>query len=832
MAGVHHREPDADDRADAGSGRGAHPYRDLAAAFERVADDLSLQSAHPGEPEAVRPSLEEPWDPSAADELARLYVSGDAGLAQPLSADAGLQQRLARIMAQAAVLRPPVRTGGLERGEIEARLADMARGVEASLAKINSAADAGEVKLIGVHISELLAQAQEARIELGRLNTIETQIGELKASLSEGRIAGFIEAVMPTGDELARLADAAAQKALRAGRETPSNLAATARLNERSGDIHRLLSGYIDEHRQSDQQVAEALETMQQAMQHILDRIDAIEGAQAAALEAGSENPHDRQGSGHVARPQAVASAEDARARAGFASGVAARAVDPPGTGSDNGPHSAGMRFEPLAWGNLGFDDHRIEAEAFDAHALAATTRLSAEKSVYEEDIKPFPALGRRASGGHADARPPVRAGMLLAASLAAFLLAGYWLVSGPRLRLPDDAGTQSAGQQHPVETPSAPPALRSFSGGPGADGAGSGRYANGRLGSGAPDQAIEHSASGGLTETPETQAQSGEKGTAGAGGPAGLDRWTGPSGADTLQGPVGVVVDQGRTAMSAEDLLRMRQRQRMATLSTRLSQQAPDDPARPVTISTGEAATGQQDVARTSEAPQPRVSVALPPLMIGPHSLRHAAANGDASAQFEVAARFAEGKGVKQDFEQAATWYQRAATQGLAAAQYRLAALYERGIGVKADVARAKAWYKRAAEQGNLKAMHNLAVLSAGSGESPTPDHATASRWFAEAAAHGLADSQYNLGVLHENGLGVAKNYAAAYKWYALAARSGDKEAMRRRDLVQERLTPAAVKSADAEVATWQALPTDQLANDARAAGEAWKGRAAGSSD
>src|SRR6185312_5907543 len=104
------------------SDRGAHPYRDLAAASERVADDLSLQAAHSGEPEAVTPSLEEPWDPGAADELARLYVSGDAGLARPLSADTGLQQRLVRMMAQAAELRPPVRTGGIDRDGIEVRL--------------------------------------------------------------------------------------------------------------------------------------------------------------------------------------------------------------------------------------------------------------------------------------------------------------------------------------------------------------------------------------------------------------------------------------------------------------------------------------------------------------------------------------------------------------------------------------------------------------------------------------------------------------------------------------------------------------------------------------
>jgi localization factor PodJL len=102
----------------------------------------------------------------------------------------------------------------------------------------------------------------------------------------------------------------------------------------------------------------------------------------------------------------------------------------------------------------------------------------------------------------------------------------------------------------------------------------------------------------------------------------------------------------------------------------------------------------------------------------------------------------------------------------------------------------------------------------------------------FTEAAAHGLADSQYNLGILHENGLGVGRDYAAAYKWYALAAGSGDREALRRRDLVKERLSPAAIKAIEADVAAWRPQTSDPLVNDARAVGQAWKGRTTGSAD
>jgi localization factor PodJL len=216
-----------------------------------------------------------------------------------------------------------------------------------------------------------------------------------------------------------------------------------------------------------------------------------------------------------------------------------------------------------------------------------------------------------------------------------------------------------------------------------------------------------------------------------------------------------------------------------------------------------------------------------LPPASVGPLSLRLAAANGDASAEFEVAARMAEGKGTQQSFAEALRWYQRSAAKGFAQAQYRLGTLYERGLGVTQDLGRARIWYGRAAEQGNVKSMHNLAVLAAGGDENGAPDYATALKWFTKAAEHGLADSQYNLGVLLENGLGVKADRVVAYKWYALAAKSGDMDATTRRDALKSALTAQELKAGDQEIAAFKPQPLIPLANDARAAGEDWKKRA-----
>ncbi len=204
-----------------------------------------------------------------------------------------------------------------------------------------------------------------------------------------------------------------------------------------------------------------------------------------------------------------------------------------------------------------------------------------------------------------------------------------------------------------------------------------------------------------------------------------------------------------------------------------------------------------------------------LPPATVGPFSLRIAAAKGDASAQFEVASRLAEGKGLDQDLKEAAQWYQRAAASGFAMAQFRLGTLYERGLGVKRDAERAQVWYERAAAQGNVKAMHNLAVLAAS--RNPKGDYETAARWFTAAAEHGLADSQYNLAVLYENGMGVSKDAQKSYMWLLLAAKQGDKDAAARRDTVKPKMSAANLAAAQEQAAEWHAKPMQNMANDAR---------------
>ena len=229
-----------------------------------------------------------------------------------------------------------------------------------------------------------------------------------------------------------------------------------------------------------------------------------------------------------------------------------------------------------------------------------------------------------------------------------------------------------------------------------------------------------------------------------------------------------------------------------------------------------------QHGLARTSSAaPAPPAAPAalpmglpLPPADLGPLPLRQAAAQGDARAQYSIGLRYAEGEGAPQNLTEAARWFERAASAGLAPAQYRLAVLYERGQGVTKDLGRARSWYQAAAEKGNVKAMHNLAVSLSGR-QDGDPDYALAAKWYGQAGAYGLADSQFNLAVLAEHGLGMPKNLGAAYQWFALAAKNGDQEAAKRRDLIKPELDAAALAAADQAVATWTAKQPPAEANE-----------------
>ncbi|MFY9953635.1 hypothetical protein [Bradyrhizobium sp.] len=194
-------------------------------------------------------------------------------------------------------------------------------------------------------------------------------------------------------------------------------------------------------------------------------------------------------------------------------------------------------------------------------------------------------------------------------------------------------------------------------------------------------------------------------------------------------------------------------------------------------------------------------------PDAIGGPVLRAAALKGDPAAAYEIGLRFAEGKGVAPNFDEAAKWYDRAAQAGLVPAIFRLGTLYEKGLSVKKDADIARRYYLQAAERGYAKAMHNLAVLDADGGGKGA-DYKSASQWFRKAADRGVADSQFNLGILYARGIGVEQNLAESFKWFSLAAAQGDADAAHKRDDIAKRLDAQSLAAAKLAIQTFTTEP------------------------
>jgi localization factor PodJL len=250
----------------------------------------------------------------------------------------------------------------------------------------------------------------------------------------------------------------------------------------------------------------------------------------------------------------------------------------------------------------------------------------------------------------------------------------------------------------------------------------------------------------------------------------------------------------------------------------TDLRSPKPDSSLLAAPVVTGSVPTHEVTQPRPNEAaalttpatPPPAVDPVVLPREIGSEALRRAATAGDPRAAFEVGMRWAEGRGIAADPKSAVEWYRRAAEKSFVPAEYRLAVAFEKGLGTPRDPAAAKRWYQQAAEAGNIRAMHNLGVLYANG-----RDMASAIPWFQKAADRGLKDSQFNLGIIHALGSGVKQDLAVSYKWFALAARQGDKEAEKKQTEVAGHLDHVTLAAARMAVQTWMQQPTDRTAND-----------------
>ena len=860
--------------------------------------------------EPVMANDETAWDQEAADALAAHYENAYAGIqvdphdAEPdanhsaalldTAADAEarladsdlawLDERLVDIarkveqsMSQSAPY--PAMTG------FDARLDQLEQRFEAAMGDVATRSDVEGLRLLEAHIVELSGHFEAARQQFDRLETIEETLAAVAGRLSdmghEGylgqgdfsapdlepmisaaveRIAGRLQSTPHAIADLESLADAAAER-------VAERFVETGHAGGGSEDAHairQLLDQFINERREGEEHTAAMLDTMQQAMIRVLDRVDALELTHSKAVPQDYSRDQVRIANDAMAgapRSAELASPYAGRGREAFepaayehdpipqrqGGGVADRHFVNPTPIDDRGGHvpdeirapstspvglermrqdfiADARRAKVKASGASGLESPaRYEGVSPGAPHLRAETTETVAAPIPIGKSRPKPADAAPASASLAGAlRKPSRK-LLVSAILLMIAIPGAMMLL--KKRAPATASAPAAIERSepaadrnivPVKPAVAtPPGPAAAAPATGAKQPQSEADEKSKLYRQVPETKSRN-LNDEIQEPSEVQIQRNSE--------------LQPPPAAESAPPAGITVAQPSRAPTLTQLARLEDRQATARLSHELG--AAQVNAVPAALipefmreATPESAPAAAEGATLGETR--RQALDLPPANVGPLSLRLAAAKGDPSAEFEVGARFAEGKGMKQDLAEARRWYQRSAARGFAQSQYRLATFYERGLAVKQDHAQAKIWYQRSAEQGNVKAMHNLAVLSAGN-TARAPDYAAATKWFQAAADFGLADSQFNLAVLHESGLGAAKDTSLAYKWFALAARQGDGEAQRRVDELGRTMQPAELQAAKAVVANWRPKTANRLANDPLAAGEAWKSRAA----
>ncbi|MGE0022457.1 MAG: hypothetical protein AB7S70_02370 [Hyphomicrobium sp.] len=801
---------------------------------------------------------DEPWDSDMAEALAQSYEAESRAAAQgpKASPSKGTQDWIgARFsdvtqrIQQAISDLTPTSTVSL----LETRLDAFQAHISATLADVVRRSDLDGMREIEAHVHDLGDKLTDLERHVSRLDGIESDVRGVMEQVSDERIAKLLdydsrfaadlEAVALRAaehvrshfdhrdgaeadantrrhDELRALIEASIEDRRQAEAHAVSMVTGLSGRVGQQSDRYDELKGLIEqailEQRQSEQTAFGMLETLQQALVTVLDRMDVIEQHQlAAALPV---SPLDEP----VLRPPTLEEAYHASEPAGLEPAVADDprysfrdtrfetfgAKEP----ADEPADTAQADVEYVVSTDLDSPIERLKrdfvADARRAKLKATANRAEGKDSEAEtEAVKPNAVAQARATLTQTSRSQP-GAGLVsgrlfgMPTKVLAGVLALIIAINGGLLiynRSKHAASPPAASQ--PTSTAPAAPA------GSPTDGKAADQRSD--LGQAAPSFSA-YGYNDDVLDPPEIEG-------------------LGNTVADV---PLGTTIAKPAGSMPEEAVADVYEQQVLASLSGKLGM-----------IAAGRSAdallpekSGRIDAAYPDLAAVPGTdgsagesALDLPPPTVGPLPLRLAAASGDASAEFEVGARLAEGKGTQQNFSEAVKWYQRAAAQGFAQAQYRLGTLYERGLGVKKDIERAKVWYMRAAEKGNVKAMHNLAVLLT---SSDAPDYAGAAPWFLTASEFGLADSQYNLGVLLENGLAGGVDRVGAYKWYTLAAKEGDGDAVQRRDALRSGLSADELKAADDLIGAFRAHVASPLANDARAAGEDWKKRASNDSD
>jgi hypothetical protein len=181
----------------------------------------------------------------------------------------------------------------------------------------------------------------------------------------------------------------------------------------------------------------------------------------------------------------------------------------------------------------------------------------------------------------------------------------------------------------------------------------------------------------------------------------------------------------------------------------------------------------------------------------------RRAGEQGHVAAEYKLGVMYAAGRGVRQDLAEAVKWYRKAADQGHVGAETSLGAIYAIGKGMPKDDAEALFWFRKAAAHHDPGAAYNLGVMAEGRGVQR--DLGEAARLYREAADRGNATAQSNLGAMYAEGQGAPQDFLLAHMWLSLAVASGNRIALRNRDIVAGHMSGGQIAESERLVREWQ---------------------------
>ncbi|MEO0670539.1 MAG: hypothetical protein AAFZ05_00775 [Pseudomonadota bacterium] len=795
-----------------------------------------------------------------------------------------LEKRFAEIASQVSKTFG-ARDAEVSFADLARRLEDLETRFDSAFNDVATRSDVEGLRVIENYLNDITDQFERSQNELGRVSMIEREVMSLAERLSEDRLSSFV-AAPPTPAPEFDLDAVAEQVAARVVDRTPAPLMPEPSEDPSEtmvavDELKRMVNSLVDQNRDGEVQTTSMMKTMEEAMIRLLDRMDGIEHAQLALVEKVQSAPAVSVASAPAATPapaqpstgygaNLMPDEPDDRdpapvARAPeppLAPAPSATPAPAPTSAAGPAPDRASPRIEPSQTGVVSKPEPRRNDGVPRVQArAAASTDLMPDPTPTDDQINE--ARSRREEFVAAARRAAMRASERSTGMLpdeAEVELSTEPDANEPRRRIDiaslglgdrkrSDGAPEFEPEDETEETSQKQSSSRMRLWVAGVALAvlalGAGKVAFDQFGGEtslarhflSPETAARERQ---MVGEPVKETQSGEANSVGSAAATTVpvvrqadqeprtpdakvveERSTAVASADSF--PLGISLDKNAPPLTAEQAQFVDERQERARHSTQVGATLPTATAVPVSlipVDPEREVRGDNRIGAPATSTQSRAL--MPPALLGPLSLRTAAANGKPSAQFEVGARYAEGRGVDQDFKMAAVWYERAAKQGFPLAQYRLATLHERGLGLAKDVQLAKYWYLKAANQGTVKAMHNLAVLTAGQ-VGGKPDYRAAAIWFQKAAERGLADSQFNLAILYQNGLGVAKDLAKAYHWFGLAGLSGDTEAKSQQKTLGGQIARNDRIQIDGRIKIWRAKPFEANANDATVAGQLW---------